>query len=252
MYNICFPVTINLGATALTRGFTNGVGQIWLDDVQCVGNESRLIDCRTSPVGVHACFHIEDAGVSCPPISTNDYYISPYSGLTQNNVVPCSTQGAIRLQGGNATSGRLEVCNDGAWGTVCDDFWDITDVRVACNQLGLPSLSKSLANMSFKKRMTLCYTYTCDKSTYYSYPIDPSPSQPSIIISLPAGPHTALYIAIASSAEIVEWYNRYNTASLGESAQLNAHCGVRCALIESVEYCGGSRGVSKVSIETPF
>ena len=56
------------GATALTSGFTNGVGQIWLDDVQCVGTESRLIDCPARPLGQHSCSHSEDAGISCPPI----------------------------------------------------------------------------------------------------------------------------------------------------------------------------------------
>ena len=54
-----------LGATALTTGFTNGAGQIWLDDVRCVGTETRLIDCPASPLGQHNCVHSEDAGVRC-------------------------------------------------------------------------------------------------------------------------------------------------------------------------------------------
>ena len=45
--------------------------------------------------------------------------------------------GDIRLQGGSsAREGRVEVCNNQAWGTVCDDFWDATDAGVACFQLG--------------------------------------------------------------------------------------------------------------------
>ena len=54
-----------LGAVALTSGFTNGAGQIWLDNVQCVGTEARLINCPANPLGQHNCGHIEDAGVRC-------------------------------------------------------------------------------------------------------------------------------------------------------------------------------------------
>ena len=56
---------LSIGAISLTSGFTIGDDQIWLDNVACRGNETRLIDCPASPLGTHNCGHIEDAGVSC-------------------------------------------------------------------------------------------------------------------------------------------------------------------------------------------
>ena len=42
-----------------------GSGPIYLDDVECYGNESLLQQCHHSGVGDHNCVHSEDASVTC-------------------------------------------------------------------------------------------------------------------------------------------------------------------------------------------
>ncbi|KAJ1526154.1 hypothetical protein ONE63_009314 [Megalurothrips usitatus] len=45
--------------------FGQGQGLIWMDSVQCAGNETALENCRHEDFGVTNCKHDEDVGVSC-------------------------------------------------------------------------------------------------------------------------------------------------------------------------------------------
>ena len=49
--------------------------------------------------------------------------------------------GEIRLRNGNTSlEGRVEICMNKTWGTVCDDDWDNVDAGIACLQLGFSSV----------------------------------------------------------------------------------------------------------------
>ncbi|XP_072045228.1 neurotrypsin-like isoform X2 [Amphiura filiformis] len=99
-------------------GSGSSSAQIWLDNVACVGNEDSLLSCSHNGWGNHNCDHREDAGVSC---------------LTDNWVIPDVT---VRLVGGTAFAGRVEVWRNGVWGTICDDYWGMEEAEVVCRQLG--------------------------------------------------------------------------------------------------------------------
>ena len=57
--------------------------------------------------------------------------------LDRTTSVGNCTDGALRLVGGNnPLEGRVEICLNNAWGTVCDNAFSSEDAQVVCTQLG--------------------------------------------------------------------------------------------------------------------
>jgi len=89
---------------------------MWMDETGCFGDEQYLSQCLSNGWGNENCNPTDDIGVEC----TNDVI----------------AEGTVRLYPG-PTSGRVDIYHNGAWGTVCDDYFALADANVVCRQLGL-------------------------------------------------------------------------------------------------------------------
>ena len=76
----------------------------------------------------------------------------------------CST-GGMRLVGGETEAeGRLELCNNNRWGTVCGNEWTDNHTAVVCRHLGFSDITGGMYKQSMlsgSENMIVQRTLTC-------------------------------------------------------------------------------------------
>ena len=128
-----YCITGSLTYTSANQ-FEQGTGPILINSVHCSGHESNLLDCSYRPLPYSSCSHYYDVGVKC---EGKLYYSDNW--LITLTLAPCKN-GTVRLYSESGSYfrryGRVQVCVNNVWGTVCDDFWDENDASVVCRMLG--------------------------------------------------------------------------------------------------------------------
>ncbi|XP_030309222.1 scavenger receptor cysteine-rich type 1 protein M130 [Calypte anna] len=136
------------GEIARDFEYGRGSGPMWLDHIECTEQHSSLWQCQSDTWDPHSCDNrAEETHISC---TGRREATSPPTFVECPNSTSCSDREKLRVIGGeNGCSGRVEIWQQGSWGTVCDDSWDMADAEVVCKQLGCGSAVSALSEAAF-------------------------------------------------------------------------------------------------------
>jgi deleted-in-malignant-brain-tumors protein 1 len=100
--------------------------------LHCTGRESSLLECGRNDRSIGGCSANEVAGIQCEgqllELDLIIIYFPP---------IELCSNGNIRISGGSSDLiGRIEVCVNRTWGSVCGQGWSDLNAAVACRQAG--------------------------------------------------------------------------------------------------------------------
>uniref|UniRef100_A0A1X7SJW9 SRCR domain-containing protein n=1 Tax=Amphimedon queenslandica TaxID=400682 RepID=A0A1X7SJW9_AMPQE len=116
-------VNCSNGTIRLTDGGGDNEGRVEI----CTDGIWMTIDARY--------WNYNNAKVVCRQLGYYDTWSVAITDTNWSGI--CDKEGSLRLSdGADSREGRIEICLNGYWGTVCSTGWDERDALVACTQAG--------------------------------------------------------------------------------------------------------------------